>query len=669
MVLASIYAFVTPGVVDAQEKDDDRRADSVQTVGAVTVQGRRAPLVVGGASAIVANVDSLRLPAAPLLDQALRELPFVLVHRNSRGQMELGMRGSDSRQVAVLVDGVPLTLGWDHRTDPSIIPLTGARSITMVRGLASLLHGPNVLGGVIEVGITESAVAADAAPTLSLSGSMDHFGGRSLSVTGGVPLSSSGRWTVRGGMGLRDRPGFALGGGIVDPGGDDDDLRTNSDMDHVDGFASLRYSAPGGGHVGALVSAYRAERGVPPELHVQEPRLWRYPEESRTLAIINAATGRLGTPLGEGELRASIGLNDGHTEIESFETREYDRVDGTEAGDDRTITARVVGEHSLGANASVSAAATFAEVDYDEQIDADASQHYRQRLWSLASEVTVPISQRTRVTGGVVLDASDTPESGDKPPLGRVSAWGGRLGASTLVADGQFRLHASVSQRSRFPALRELYSGALGRFEPNPDLNPESLLGIEGGVTTSRGAVDLQAVVFHHRLSDAIVRASLENGKLRRENRNQVRSTGVELLAGWKARTFSLTADVMAQHVRIHDPSVTGDEHRPENQPAFRVGADLDVALPLDLRGLAAARYTGSQVCVHPDLGSDVELDAQLSGDVGVARSWTLSRAARGLLRTLGVTLMLDNIADTAVYDQCGLPQPGRTLRLGFDLR
>ena len=26
----------------------------------------------------------------------------------------------------MLLDGVPITLGWDHRTDPSVIPITGA---------------------------------------------------------------------------------------------------------------------------------------------------------------------------------------------------------------------------------------------------------------------------------------------------------------------------------------------------------------------------------------------------------------------------------------------------------------------------------------------------------------------------------------------------------------
>ena len=100
---------------------------------------------------MVIKPSETRSSPAPLLDQALRESPFVLVRQNSRGEMEISVRGSDSRQAAVLLDGVPISLGWDHRTDPSLIPLTGSERMVIVRGLGSLLNGPNTLGGSIEI--------------------------------------------------------------------------------------------------------------------------------------------------------------------------------------------------------------------------------------------------------------------------------------------------------------------------------------------------------------------------------------------------------------------------------------------------------------------------------------------------------------------------------------
>lgn len=93
-------------------------------------------------------------------------MPHLHVRTNSRGEAEISTRGSDSRQVAVLVDGVPLTLAWDARADASVIPSSAPQEPTFTRGLSSMLHGPNVLGGVVEVKVGSAAGAPVArAPT------------------------------------------------------------------------------------------------------------------------------------------------------------------------------------------------------------------------------------------------------------------------------------------------------------------------------------------------------------------------------------------------------------------------------------------------------------------------------------------------------------------------
>ncbi|HEY0970352.1 MAG TPA: TonB-dependent receptor [Gemmatimonadales bacterium] len=654
----------------AQVRPDSAARDSVgQRVAPVVVTGKRTPITVGGAGAVVVELDSMRLPAAPVLDQALREIPFVLVRRNSRGEMELSVRGSDSRQAAVLVDGIPITLGWDHRTDPSLVPLTGARSITVTRGLSSLLHGPNVLGGVVEVDVTRgSDSGARTRRSLSLATDVDQLGGHGLSISGATPLDTAGRWTLRAGAAWRDRPGLALSGGVPSIGADPD-LRTNSDLRHLDGFAALRWRGDGGRFAGLTASAYRAERGVPPELHVAEPRLWRYPDQHRLLATLGAGTGTVDTPFGFGSLQASVGYNGGRTEIESFATTAYDRVVGTEAGDERTLTARLAGEHSLPGRMSLRAAATLADATYDELLGDDPAARYRQRLWSVGSELLAPVGGgATQLVGGLVMDGADTPATGGRPPLGALSRWGGRLGVTSVVGSG-VRVHASVSQRARFPALRELYSGALGRFEPNPELRPERLVGTEAGMTGMLGAVELQGVAFHHRLHDAVVRVTTEDRRFRRENRDEIRSSGVELLGSWRGRSgVFLSGDLMAQRVRLIDVIDGGTRHA-EHQPELRAGLGAGTPLPLGLTGAAGVRYTGAQYCVHPDRDTEVRLDGRAWGDLSVARGWSLGRAATALFRTLVATLSIDNVTDAAIYDQCGLPQPGRTVRVMVEVR
>ncbi|HET7274674.1 MAG TPA: TonB-dependent receptor [Longimicrobiaceae bacterium] len=651
MVASVLLALASP--LSAQVVGDTIPQDSVFALEGVVVSTTRQVTTVGGASALTVTVDSMHVPPAPSLEMVLREMPFVQVRQNSRGQTEIAVRGSESRQVAVLMDGIPLTIGWDHRTDPSIVPMMGARSVMLVRGLSSVLHGPNVLGGVIEVDVSQGGTPAlDMPQEVQLRAGLDHLGGYALSAVGGQPVQfTNGDLEIRAGIGYSSRPGYALASDVNDPAAEDG-IRTNTDAEHVDGFAALRYHSLDGGWLGFSASAYKGERGVPAELHVEEPRLWRYPDSSRLLAVLSGGTGMVTTPLGEGDLEASFGVDLGTTEIESFTTNQYDVIAGTESGDDRTLTFRALGDHTIGAG-MLSSAFTYADVTHDELIDGTEANRYRQRLWSLGSELSFPVAGTAEISGGIVIDGADTPESGDKPPLDRLWAWGGRLGGTTLIGE-DVRLHASLSSRARFPSLRELYSGALGRFEPNPDLRPERLLGGEAGATLQRDNLELQGVVFHHRLSDAIVRASVGNGMLRRENQHEIRSTGIELLAGWNAEGISILGDLMVQRVNVIDPSVPSGERLPEHMPTFRTGADLTIPVGLGVRALAAAQYTGEQFCVHPDLETKVELGGSFRADLGLDRAWDGFRT----------TLSLDNVGDSAIYDVCGLPQPGRTLRL-----
>lgn len=661
--IASALAVLLAAAPDAiaQERPEQERRDSTrQALAPVVVQGVSLPAVVGGAGAVAVTLDSLPLPAAPLLGEALGEIPFILVRRNSRGEMEVSVRGSESRQVAILLDGVPITLGWDHRSDVSLVPLTGASRISLVRGLSSLLHGPNVLGGVVEVSLTGGQPGGQAPSSLALASSVDQLGGHAFQAAGGGTVGNG--FTLRGGAGYRDSPGAARIGGLAEPG-TDADLRTNSDAREVDLFGSLGWQGLNGARLGVSATTYQAERGVPPELHLDSPRLWRVPDARRTLLSVSGRTATSATPFGHGSLEGSVGTSFGRTRIETFDSFAYDRVTAREAGEEQVLTARVAADHSLGANATLRAAATGAMIRYDETLDSDPTSRYEQRLWSVASEATWAPLARTQLSGGLALDGADTPESGDKPAIGALSAWGGRVGVSH-AATGAVELHASLSRRVRFPALRELYSGALGRFDPNPELQPERLTALEAGATTTFGSLGVQGLVFHHRLGDGIVQVATEGRKRKRVNRDEIRSTGVEMLATWRHPVgVELLGDLMVQRVRVLDPSADASS-RPENQPELTVGAQLGVPLPWSFKGVAGAHYMGAQYCVNAEQDSEVKLKGQLGTNLGVERGWSLGRAASALLTTLRTRLTLDNLGDAAFYYQCGLPQPGRTVRL-----
>jgi iron complex outermembrane receptor protein len=655
-----------------QVRDTTRTDTTIFRIGEIVVQAARPVATVGGASAIEVRLDSLAMPAAPTLEGVLREIPFVHVRTNSRGEAEITMRGSESRTVAVLVDGVPLTLGWDARTDVSVVPATAPQELTLIRGLSSVLYGPNTLGGIVEVGVGRGATRGTR--SLQFTAGVDHLGGYSTSVGITAPVETySGRWLVRAGGGYRNLPGVPLADDVIEPIPTDDGLRLNTDVDHKDGFAAVRYTADGGAWFSASGSGFSAERGIAAELGSSDPRLWRYPDLWRVVAVGSGGTGDRETPFGRGDIEASFGVDVGRTEIESFATRDYQNVIGTEDGDDRTYTLRLLADHTVGSRADLRTAFTYADISHDEVLDDGPVNEYRQRLWSFGAESVVRLIERgqgtfqnLRLSFGGVVDRGDTPESSDKPPLGTLTDWGARVGLTAAVADGDALLHAGVSRRVRFPALRELYSGALNRFEPNPDLTPERLVAAEAGITARIGAGELQAVGFHHRLNDAIVRITLPNRLLKRVNRDQMRSTGLELLGSYAFGPVSVGGDLMLQHVELIDPEQ--DETRePENQPFVTGSLNARFPLPLEVQGIAEARYTGSQFCLDFDTGADRRLDAGTRFNAEAARTFMLRSAGSPWISRLEARVAVDNIADEAIYDQCGLPQPGRLLR--FQIR
>lgn len=676
------------GPAAAQEPRPDSLPDDslVIAVGRLVVRVARPVTTVGGASALVAELDSMHAGPVPTLEQVLRAMPLVQVRNNSRGEAQLALRGAEERQIAILVDGVPLTLGWDHRTDLSVLPMTAARSITLVRGLSSVLHGPNVLGGVVEVSVARNPAGLDPVDPLRLLGGVDHFGGRSLGVVGGGTRDvGDGRLMLRAGGGYRQRSGFVRPGGAADPFAAEDGLRVNSDLQHVDGFLAARYASADGQWLSLSASGFDAERGVPPELHETAPRMWRYPAAQRFVAALSGGTGQRETGLGQGDLELSLGLDAGHTEIDDYTSLAFDQIAETEVADDRTVTVRALGEHSLGARTRLSIGFTHADVNHDEVITQIATGNefpasYRQRLWSLGGEIAWRFTGSRdrllsggRLSAGAAIDGSDTPETGGQQARDPIREWGARVGASATTSSGEVLLHLGASRRGRFPALRELYSTALGRFEPNPDLAPEILTAAEAGFTTQLRGVEVQFVGFHQRLTDAIVRTAAPAGspaRYTRVNRAEIRSTGVELLAGWKWAWLGVEGDVTVQDVQTIDPTDPTPDGRAEYEPRVAGNVDLSAPLPASIRAIASLDFVGHQYCVdgsQPDGWAELEPSAGM--DLSVDRTWQLAQRPRGFFTSLGTTLALENVTDAARYDQCGLPRPGRTLRLQVNMR
>ncbi len=450
-----------------------------------------------------------------------------------------------------------------------------------------------------------------------------------------------------------------------------DNLRLNTDARNVNGFLAFRYAGDGGAWGSLSAASFKAERGIGAELGAEDPRLWRYPDIRRTLVAASGGTGDRVTPWGRGDLEASLGVDAGHSEIRSYATRAYDEITGTEDGNDRTVTLRLLGDHTLGSRTDLRSSFTYSDINHEAIVDGESAK-YEQRLMSLAGETAFRVLdapdaavQSVRLSVGGAWDRGSTPKTGGLESLGTLNDWGARLGLSALVHDGAALLHAGVSRRGRFPALRETYSEALNRFVPNPDLHPEHLLAYEGGVTTRMGNGDLQVVGFHHELTDAIRRITLPDKRRMRINSDELRSTGLEVLLSQSFGSLNVGGEFTLQSVDLIDPG-TSLSSEPENMPERTGSAYIRFPLGAGFDAFAEAQYTGSQFCQDPNSGEDVQLDGGTWLNGALSRIWRIAGGA-GMPQRLETRVSVDNAGDVALYDQCGLPRAGRLFR--FQIR
>ena len=679
VLLLPILHLAGAGAGAAQEPADttDDAPDSVAyRLEGLTVEAARPVITGGGASAVEVQPDSLAMSTpSPTLAETIDRMPLIRVRQNSRGQTQPSLRGMEERQIAVLVDGVPITIGWDNRTDLSVVPVTGATRLTVVRGLSSVLAGPNALGGVLEVEVSQRRPPAVPPRLFRFRAAVEQTG----ALSGSAELNHLWRpgeeetFWLRYGGGYRTSPGDALPDGVPTAARAGDVL-LNTGWTYGNAFVSGRWQdGPDGAWLAFSSTGFLADREVMPELHLvgseePAPRFWRIPEHWRSVTSVSAGTGWRRTPLGRGDLEMALGLDLQHLEIDDFASAGYDRPVGGEIGDDRTLTLRVVGDHTLGPGV-LRGSLTLAETRHEQDVSGEAPRSYAQRLWSLGLESEQPLGEEDSeallsaptVAAGVSLDGASTPETGGQTPQPTIWGWGTRISGEAAILGGDGRIHGGVSRKVRFPALRELYSGALGKFAPNPELEPVTLKVAEVGATAyTTPQLELQAILFTQRLEGSIVRAVLPDGRFQRQNRGETRADGVELLANWRAGPFSLRGDLTLQSVELRGEEAREAGERPEYQPEVVANLHLDVPLPAELRARAGLEYLGTQYGADPRTGEFLPVDPTTYLEAGLSRRF--DDVAR--LPAFRAGVQVENLTDEAIYDQLGLPRPGRTIRL-----
>jgi len=588
-------------------------------------------------------------------------LPSTQLTVNSRGEALFLVRGAQERHLRVELDGIPLTVPWDERTDLSLLPLIGVGGVVAHRGVSSALDPPNTLAGRIEMTTRRQRIEGHMTRLRAIGGEAGEL------QTSVLHQRRDGSWTSTLALEHRRRDGFLLSGDSELAFHQDPTrrLRLNTDLEQSSALVHLGLDPDStDARLNMLIQASTAQKGIAPEAHLDDARFWRYPATERLLFGLSGDA-----KTGAWKHEASLSLDLYQQEVERYTDATYSTIDRTETNDDRALLARARTEHALTdrLDVAVRGSARNAHHEDDQGLEEGgargATREMEQNLLALGAEATFRADSVWTLRAGAGYEGATTPKTGDKPS---------RDGDHEAVVhaavefdpDASTQFHANASRRPRFVSMRELFSEALGRFVPNPDLGPEIQNLFEVGGSRRGSTWEVMANGFWAQIEGSIEQAQVPGGRQRVNLEGDVRSLGLELGFVWRPIN-GLTLDAQYTEMRTR-AEVDGDfDGRLADRP------DRLATLGLQYVNASGALLRGEVVGAGVRYSFD---DTAPADDPLTALDPSIRMNLRFAWRDFGsswyqgseVFARVDNVLDADTKSQIGLPESGRTLRLGL---
>lgn len=640
--------------------------DPIETI---TVVGQRAARGPTSATRQRIAADAIAQTDPVALEDVLRLAPAANLTTNSRGETLVFLRNAGERQTALFFDGALLNVPWDNRVDLSLVPAAALGAFSVVKGPVPAEYGANVLGG---------AVNATTVSPLDAGFSARVDGRRGEVALGDVDALLAGRF---GDTGLLAAGGYSRRDGIPLPSGPGlpfnqrgDDLRTNTGREF--GTLLLRGEHRAGtADLGVSLLYVDGEKEIAPEGHIDPDtgsvRFWRYPQWHMLMAI-GAGEGRVGAY----DWKASAWMQSFAQTIDSFESIVFDRRDERQEDDDLTvgsrfIAGRVIGDHRLQAslNAMVSTHDQINTPIAGGRTQAPFDFSFRQWLLSPGLAWRFDASDRLSLSLDGTVDVLTLPRTGDKPAVNDFVEWSLRGGA-VYDLGRHWTLRGAVGRKARLPTMRELFGEAVGRFLINPDLQAETAVLAEIGLAYQTARARIEVVPFAN-FTDATIdrrNVTVDGRRLRqRVNLEGSRILGLEVTAALELGAgLALRGHATAMDVdRI--AGFEGDAETLAERPELIARAALDYTAPGRLDGLVAQ----AEIVHRGRAFSQDEDNRFVPLEVSTVLNLRLGYDIAGLVdagRRIEVFLRADNVFDTVVEPQLGLPAAGRWISGGIRL-
>jgi len=611
-----------------------------------------------GASVLVAA--DLQANDRPALAGALSLAPGVSFTRiGQRNETAVYVRGFDMRQVPLFVDGIPIYTPYDGYVDLERFTTFDVAELRVSKGFASVLYGPNALGGAINI--------VSRRPSGRLEGQAAATYG--TGDAGGAYLNAGSRidaFYLQGGVSYLDADTFPLAGDYRATGNQPAGDRLNAYKQDAKFSVKLGWTPRAGDEYAVSYVGQRGEKGNPPYAGTDprvKARYWQWPYWDKD-SVYFVSNTRLGS---SHYLR-------GRAFYDTYDNALYAYDDASYATQVKPSSFRsLYHDHTVGASMEWGATLGRHGVRAAGHLKSDAHQdhnlgepvkNFEGRILSFGVEDTLTVGSKVSLVGGMSGDWQATTRAQDcqksqvidllancqanGTSCGDANGVNPQVGLFYAVPTGLVRF--TVARKTRMPSLKDRYSYKFGTAVPNPDLKAEHNLTFETGYQgTLGGRTSFQASVFYSRIDDMIQRFYIQPNVSQNRNVGEASNAGFELDARtWLVARLDLGANyTFLERKNISDPAtplIDAPRHKGRVAVTGTITSWMRVIAGLDFE---AGRRTQNEAGTY--------LDVPSFATAGLKGSWTI-------LGKVNAELALLNAFDEHYWVADGYPEAGRTV-------
>ncbi len=482
------------------------------------------------------------------LAEALNLMPGVILSRvGARNERMVFVRGFDLKHVPLFMDGIPIYVMYDGYSDLGRFTTFDTSQIVISKGAASVLYGPNTMGGAINV------VTKRPQKHFETTAGFGIASGDTKTVYANAG-SNQGKWYLMAGASYADQDHFRLSDDFKPNSEEDGGKRENSYQTDQKISFKVGFIPAAEDEYALSYSKQEGEKGTPPYVgddSTYRVRYWRWPQWDKESFYFNSKTS-----IGDKNyVKTRVYYDFYDNSLFSYDDAGYTTQEWGSSFKSWYNDETVGGSLELGSTRinrhDIKMALHYKKDQHKEHDDEEPYRTFQDEYYSVGLEDTITFSNYMDVVIGagydwqLALKAEDY--DGDTGIIGGfptqdASAFNPQVSLYYYLSDTQ-TAHASIARKSRFPTMKDRYSYRMGYGLPNTALDPEYATNYEIGHTLSTRRVYLESAIFFSDVEDYILLATIPAPNDPAATVQQNRNVGEVCLYGAEVQTTSQFTD------------------------------------------------------------------------------------------------------------------------------